>query len=101
MSTYDLILNAIQHKRIIKATYDGLPREMCPHTLGHTNGVEQALFFQFAGQSSKGLPPGGEWKCMRVGGLSNVTVHDGVWHTGPRHTQEQTCVKQVEVEVAS
>jgi hypothetical protein len=25
------------------------------------------------------------WKCMRVAGLSGVTVHDGVWHTGPRH----------------
>lgn len=100
MSTYDLIQNAIQHKRVVKATYDGLPREMCPHTLGHTNGVEQALFVQFAGQSSKGLPPGGEWKSMRVAGLSSVTVHDGVQHTGPRPTHKHTCVTQVEVEVA-
>ena len=100
MSTYDLIRTAIQDKRVVKATYEGLPREMCPHTLGHTNGVEQALFFQFAGQSSTGLPPGGEWKSMRIDGLSDVTVHDGVWHTGPRHTRKQTYVNQVEVEVA-
>jgi len=57
---------------------------MCPHTLGHTNGVQQALFFQFAGQSSKGLPPGGEWKSMRVAGLSRR--HDSRWRVAHRTT---------------
>ena len=55
--------------------------------------------FQFAGSSSSGLPPGGEWQCMDIAAISNVSVADGPWHTGYGHSRPQTCVKSVDVEI--
>jgi hypothetical protein len=50
-------------RKQVLCTYDGYPRELCPVILGHTNGQEVALTYQFAGRSKGGLPPGGQWKC--------------------------------------
>ena len=53
---YQVIRDAIVNKRIIKGTYQGHAREMCPHVLGRNKRhQEQALFYQFAGSSSSGL----------------------------------------------
>jgi len=97
---YDLIREAILNKKQIAATYQNLRRELCPHTLGWKNGYRKALFFQFAGDSNRGLPPEGEWRCVFVDGLSNIELHDGPWHTGTNHSRPQTCVDEIEVEVA-
>ena len=31
-------------------------------------GVAQALFFQFGGESKRGLSPGGDWRCLPLDG---------------------------------
>jgi hypothetical protein len=99
-STYDLIREAVINKQQVIGTYNGYTREMCPHCIGYNKrGQKQALFFQFAGGSSKGLPPGGEWRCIPIDGLSNVTVRSGAWHTGANHSRPQTCVDSIDVEV--
>ena len=95
-----VIAHAIANKLQVVATYDGYVREMCPHVLGYKSGRRQALFFQFAGGSKRGLPPGGEWRCIPIDGLSNVTTRQGPWYTGQSHTKPQTCVDQIEIEVA-
>lgn len=97
---YDVIKEAILNKQQVIATYDGFQREMCPHVMGFKNGRRQVLFFQFAGGSKSGLPPGGQWRCIPIDGLSNVTMRPGTWYTGPSHTKPQTCVDQIEVEVS-
>ena len=100
-NVYQLIRQAILEKKQIRAMYDSLYREICPHVLGLKNGVRHVLSFQFAGESSKGLPPGGEWKCMDIDGLQILSIEDGPWHTGTRKTgKPQTCVDQVDVAVA-
>lgn len=95
-----IIRDAILNRRQIVATYDGYVREMCPHVMGFKYGRRQALFFQFAGGSKRGLPPGGQWRCIPIDGLSDVTSHEGEWYTEPSHTRPQTCVDQIEIEVA-
>lgn len=99
-SNFDLLRQAILERKQVTATYDGYYREMCPHTLGWKDGVRHVLSYQFAGESSQELPPEGQWKCMDVDGLSDVTLRDGDWHTGTRKTgKPQTCVDQVEATV--
>ena len=73
---------------------------MCPHALGTKNGRRQALFFQFAGESNRGLPPGGDWRCLPLDGLSDVSLHKGSWYTDDRYDQVQTCVDEIDVAVA-
>ncbi len=101
-TNFELLRQAILEKKQIVANYDGLPRELCPHVLGWKDGVSHVLSFQFAGQSSKGLPPEGQWKCMNVDRLSNLMLRDGPWRTGVRKTNRpQSCVdlNQIDVEV--
>lgn len=97
---YSIVRQAIIGKQQVIATYRGHRREMWPHVIGTKVGQRQALFFQFAGSSSSGLPPGGEWRCIPIDGLSDVSTQSREWHAGPTHTQEQTCVDAVDVEVA-
>ena len=82
--------------------YEGHYREMCPHAIGTKNGREQALFIQFGGSSSSAgevTPDDAKWRCIPIGGLTQVDVQDGEWHTLDDHSQPQTCVGDIDLEV--
>jgi hypothetical protein len=99
-ATFDLFLQAAKSRHQISCSYHGLPREICPHVIGWGKaGEEMALVYQFAGASSQGLPPGGEWRCLKLAEVKNATGRAGAWHTGHSHLKPQTCVKRVEFEV--
>lgn len=101
---YQLIEEAILEKKCMEATYKGYPRKMCPHTLGtNRDGGEQALFYQYGGQSSSGLKPVGSpqnWRCLRLDELSNLKIILDTWQSGPNHSSEQTCVANIDIEVS-
>ncbi len=100
MDAYSIIRDAILNKYQITANYQGHYREMCPHVIGRgPNGDQQALFYQFGGTSSRGLPPLGAWRCCRIAELAVIQARAGDWHTGPRHTRPQTCVSEIDAEV--
>lgn len=97
---YQTIKAAMKNRQQIVCVYQDYEREICPHCIGNNkNGEEQMLGFQFAGGSSKGLPEGGQWRCLEISKLSNVRARDGEWYTGNSHTRPQTCVKDVDFEV--
>ena len=95
---YALFRDAIIGRKQITCYYQGLYRELCPHVLGHKHGQETALTYQFAGQSASGLPPDGEWRCLFLAQVHGAQLRDGAWHSRP-HTEPQTCVDIVDVEV--
>lgn len=97
--TYDLFEQAMSRRKQVLCTYGGYPRELCPVILGHTNGEEVALAYQFAGRSNSGLPPGGQWKCLRLSKVSNAQLRDGPWHAGSSHARRQACVQTVDLDV--
>lgn len=96
---YSLIRLAIIERKQVRCFYRGLLRECCPHSIGRTNGIPRVLVYQFAGDSTKGLPPGGEWRCMDIPGMERISVRPGAWFTGMRHTKKQTCVKDVDIDI--
>ena len=98
-ATYDLFVRAMVERKQILCTYGGYPRQICPIILGHSQGQEKALTYQFGGQSASGLPPRGNWKCLFLARVGDVQLRDGPWHTGDRHTQHQRCVQVVDVDV--
>ena len=99
--TLELFRRAIDEKLQIVCVYDGFPREVCPHVAGYgPMGGEHALVYQFAGQSSKGLSPGGDWRCFELHLVRNAVLREGSWHTGLRHSKQQSCVRRVVAEVA-
>jgi hypothetical protein len=93
-----LVRRAIEEKKPLEATYKGHRRRLCPHLLGTRRGRSRALFFQFGGGSNRGLPPGGDWRCLEIDGLSEVSIGTGPWRT-KAHSQPQHCVDEVELEV--
>jgi hypothetical protein len=98
-ATYQLFREAILRRQQIICSYDGCHREVCPHVLGHSDGEEKALTYQFAGQSTSSLPPAGEWRCLFLNRVRDVRLRGGDWHTGPQHTKTQACVRVVDLDV--
>lgn len=98
-ATYKLFAQAIAGLKQVLCTYDGYERELCPIILGHSQGEEKALTFQFGGGSSRGLPPDGQWRCLFLAKVGNVRLRDGAWHAGDSHTQPQGCVEIVDLDV--
>ena len=100
---YITIRNAILNKQNISADYKGYHRIMTPHTLGLKNNKEQCLFYQFEGKSSttnvfpENSPA--NWRCITLEELINISVIDGKLHTCTEHTQAQTCVDVVDIEM--
>ena len=96
---YSLLREAILKQKQVVLVYQGYEREVCPHVIGLKNGKQHVLTYQFAGGSKGGLPPEGQWRCMDVRDIRSATLRDGSWHTGSSHTQPQTCVDVIDVQV--
>jgi hypothetical protein len=97
----ELIWKAIAERLQVVALYDGHRREMCPHAMGWKNGEMRVLCFQFGGATSNGaVPPRGEWKCMEVDRLIDISLRQGLWRTGGWHSRQQTCIDQVVLRVS-
>ena len=97
--TYQLIRRAMLESKQLVLTYKDYRREVCPHVIGRKNGFEQVLTYQFGGGSSSGLPAGGQWRCMRIRDILDVSARAGEWHSDPKHSRTQTCVDQVDLEL--
>ncbi len=90
---------AILDRKQITCTYKGAYREICPHILGHSDGIEKALVYQFGGESTTGLPAGGEWRCFHLSDADDVRIREGPWHSGRSHRSAQKCVERVYIDV--
>jgi hypothetical protein len=98
-AAYMLIRRAIGAEQQVTCLYQGHYRELCPHILGHTNGREKLLAFQFGGESRTSLPPGGEWRCLLAEEMQDIKRRAGAWHAGSAHRRQQTCVEVVDVDI--
>jgi LPPG:FO 2-phospho-L-lactate transferase len=97
--TYNLFLQAMIDRKQIICVYDGYLRELCPVLLGHSQGQEKALTYQFGGESRSGLPPAGEWRCLWLSKVKKAELRDGLWRTGNAHTTPQDCVESVDYDI--
>ena len=98
---YTTIRQAIIYGKQIVCYNHGLLRECCPHSIGWTGNTERVLVYQFSGASSRGLPSGGEWRCMDISEITSLMIRDCYWHSGASHTRPQTCIKVVDIDVTT
>lgn len=102
MDIYSLLKEAILNKQQIHTFYKGYYREMCPHVLGFKSGKQNCLFYQFGGESSRGLVLNGapeNWRCIPVEGLINPRVVEGPWQTIRSSGKKQSCIDSIAVKV--
>ena len=95
---YELLRRAILERRQVEARFDGRPRRFCPHAIGRRDGRPRALVFQVAGHSSRGLPAGGDWRCLAVDRLTEVSLRDGPWRSR-EHSQPQHGIDEVALSI--
>jgi hypothetical protein len=102
IEVYELPLIAAAHRQAVAATYDGLPRLLCPHVLCRKQDQLHALVYQVGGDSHSDLPVtserAGVWRCLAVGKLSQVELRVGEWRSEPRSSR-QTCIDEVDFDV--
>ena len=98
-ANYRLFRQAILERKQITCIYHGKHRELCPIVLGHTEGEEMCLTFQFGGGTTSKMPQQGNWRCLKLWKVSDVKLRDGRWHEGDQHSRPQSCVEVVDVDV--
>src|SRR5262245_1658911 len=98
-ATYRLFREAILAEKQVTCIYGGHYRELCPHIIGHTDGAERVFAFQFRGETSTTLPPGGEWRCLHLSDVSKAEMRDGPWYSGSRHQRGQTYVVDIDLDI--
>jgi hypothetical protein len=95
--TYILIRNAILGEQQVVCTYDGRPRELCPHIIGTNKAGEEVLLaWQFAGESSGKLP---QWRCLKLASVRDARARRGRWHEGGSHKTTQQCVTAIDLDI--
>jgi hypothetical protein len=97
--TYRLFEQAIIERKQIFCEYDGYARELCPIILGHSEGKEKALTYQFGGKSTRTLLREGAWRCLFLHKVSNVQLREGPWYSGDSHSLPSSCVEIVDLDV--
>jgi hypothetical protein len=98
-AVYAVLRRVAARRQPAAATYDGLPRLLCPGRCGRKSGRLHALVDQFegvnhSGPATKAEGPGG-WRCLIVEKFSQVELQVGAWHTAPRPSR-QTCADEVD-----
>lgn len=98
---YNLLRNALDTRTSCFAVYDGYDRYFCPHIIGWKNGEEQALCWQYAGESSRPLPPEGQWKCFTISKFTQLVTTQEPWHPGQagRTGIPSSCVDQIDLQI--
>lgn len=102
MNTYDLVRQAIINKQCVTCFYNGFLRKMTPHVIGTKKNIQQALFYQYGGESSSGLStdPTQNWRCIPIDKIQQLSINDDTFQTSYNHSKKQTCVDNIDVEVA-
>jgi hypothetical protein len=97
---YRSFWEAVRTRRQVVFSYGGRHREACPTILGYNKDEREAvLVFQFAGESTTRLPPGGEWRCFELAKVTDLRLRSGPWHGEARHSATQPCIRHVDVDV--
>ncbi len=99
-AVYRSFWEAIRTRQQIICSYGGRHREACPTILGYNKDEREAvLVFQFGGESTTRLPPGGEWRCFDLARVTDLRLRSGPWHGEARHSAPQPCIRYVDVDV--
>ncbi len=101
MSTYTSVRQAILNKQCVTCFYNGFLRKMTPHVIGTKNGKQQALFYQYGGQSSSGLStdPKNNWRCIEIEKIEQLQTNSDPFQTANNHSRTQKCVDIIDVEI--
>jgi hypothetical protein len=99
VNTDDVLSATIRDKQCLTGLYDGAVRHFAPHALGTTpDGAPAVFVFQYAGETTTGLPIGGEWRCFQLDRLSHLQLNGHRWRSRSNYSlKRQTCLATVTI----
>lgn len=97
--TYTLLRDAMVRQKRVACSYNGQARELCPIVLGRSKGEEKVLAYQVGGNTGQGTLQQPQSKCLFVARIRNPHLRDGKWLEGTSHSQKQTCVADVDLDI--
>jgi len=99
VNTDDVLSAAIRDKQCLTGLYDGTIRHFAPHALGAaSDGTPAAFVFQYAGETTTGLPSGGEWRCFRLDRLSHTRRNEHRWRSRSNYSlKRQSCLATIRI----
>lgn len=71
------IITAINEKRLLEFSYDGLNRIAEPHVYGVKDGKYELLVYQIRGQSKSGGLP--NWRRVELKKVANIQILDEIF----------------------
>ena len=102
MNTDDVLSAAIRDKQCLTGLYDGVVRHFAPHALGtKSDGTPAVFVFQYGGETTTGLPSGGDWRCFDLDRLSHLRCNEHRWRSRSNYSlKRQSCLAIIEVGLA-
>ncbi len=99
MNTDEVLIEAIHGKLCLTGLYDGAVRHFAPHALGAApDGTPAVFVFQYAGETTTGLPSGGQWRCFRLDRLSHLRLNEHRWRSRSNYNlKHQSCLAMIKV----
>jgi hypothetical protein len=99
VNTDDVLSAAIRDKQCLTGLYDGAVRHFAPHALGATaDGTPAVFVFQYAGETTTGLPIGGEWRCFHLDQLSHLRLNEHRWRSRSNYSlKRQSCLAMIKI----
>lgn len=69
---HDIIIQAINEKKVVKFDYHGFDRVAEPHVYGTLNGIKSILTYQIRGGSKSGGLP--QWRRVNLDEIHNFVI---------------------------
>ena len=82
MDVFDTLREAIEKRRCVTMVAEGRRRDVAPLAIGFKGAQKKVLTFQFKGDSSSGLAPGGAWRCFLLNQIDWAKITDEPWQSG-------------------
>jgi predicted DNA-binding transcriptional regulator YafY len=82
VDVFDTLREAIEKRRCVTMMADGKRRDVAPLAIGVKGAQKKVLTFQFKGDSSSGLAPGGAWRCFSLDRIVWVALINEPWQSG-------------------
>ena len=97
----EILEQAIRGRKCVTGLHRGTERHFAPHAIGFTSEQAPAgVGVQDRGETSRQVPPRGEWRCLHLRDLSDLRLNDHRWRTLPNYSLvEQTCLKEIALAV--
>jgi hypothetical protein len=95
---YQLIRDAIRDEASLTGHYESYVRFFSPHALGKdSSGAAIIIAYQYGGGRRGGLPPGGDWVCFNLSGLSGVERNGDKWLACPLTARPMHFLRHVDI----